>query len=470
MSASPHPAFHDVIDANLTWFETQVIAACCQHPSFCGSVKDTLCVHPGEPEKLQEDFSFPVDNLIYRIIRRYREETAGHAGVNVVPQNYFDAALNTLVKKGEVLAEHVPLALARVQFLLAQPAESILPQLADHVGYWLTKSRVQKAVVVAANDPNHRRPEELAAEINQAVALQHQIGTEKSEHEFGDGWTKGGADVQRLPTRITRFDAAVGGGLGFGEFALFIAGQGAGKTVTACQLAATFAADGRDGVLITTEQPHVELERRVVSNRCNLPFDLIKDGLQLDRLTSDKAAEVANLRDQIQKRLLILEWRSDRAKSMTTDLREVVREYREKRGKNPDWLIIDWIGGGLGPLSPQQLQYFRLIYQQLANELGGIAERENIVVIGFIQANTVSAKNKLRIDSTDIAECKTAGQRASTIVGISAMQETDDAMEGADAAPYRRKQFWFVSKARKGTGGLVPVERDFEYQRFRNWS
>ena len=470
MNVSPQPAFQDVIDANRDWFEAQVVAACCKDPGFSSRVKDTLCVHPSEPDRLQEDFPYPVDNLIYRITRRYREETAGHAGMDLVPVDYINATLKAMEAKGEVLADQIQPAVLRFQFLLTQLVEGILPQLADHVGYWLARSRIQKAVTVAANDPTYRRPEELASEINQAVALQNKMGAEKSEHEFGDGWTQGAPDVQRLATGITKFDVAVGGGLGYGEFTLFIAGQGAGKTVTACQLAATFAACGRDGVLITTEQPSVELERRIVSNCCNLPFHLIKDGLHLEKLPPDKAAAVAQLREQFKKRLLILEWRSDRAKSMTTDLREEIRAYREKRGKNPDWLIIDWIGGGLGPLSPQQLQYFRLIYQQLANELGGLAERENIVVVGFIQANTVSAKNKLRIDSTDIAECKTAGQRATTIVGISALQETEEAMEDAGTATYQRKQYWFVSKARKGTGGLVPVDRDFGYQRFRNWS
>ena len=468
MSASPQPAFHELIDSNRDWFEAQLIAGCCKDPALCSRVKDTLCVHPSEAGYVQEDFPYPVDNLIYRIIRRYREETAGHAGLNVVPQDYFGAALNVLVEKGEVLADNVPAALERFRYLLAQTAESILPQLADHVGYWLAKRRIQKAVVVAANDANFLRPEELAAEINQAVALQDQMGAEKSEHEFGDGWIQGVPDVSRLSTGLRRLDEVVGGGLGIGEFALFIAPQAGGKTVMACQLGAKFAQDGHDGILITTEQPHVELERRIVSNCCGIPFKLRKDGFHPEKLSPDKAAQVAKLHELIRKKMLILEWRSDRAKSMTTDLREVVRAYREKRGKNPDWLIVDWIGGGLGPLAPQQLQYYRLLFHQLANELGALAEREKIVVVGFIQANTVTRKNNLRIDSTHIAECKTAGQSAHTIVGISAMQESADAMENGDATAFARRQLLWVSKSRKGTGGGVPVERDFEYQRFRN--
>ena len=459
-------SFKEIVDSQMRWFEDQVLAACCKVPSFCTLVREFLCVHPDDPKLVQDDFSYPSDNEIYQVIRQYRKETAGGTGLNVVPIDYMTKVLATRVENGHISEENLQPTIARFHFLSGQLSEGILPQLEHYVGYWLSRSRIRKAASMATLDPKSLSSEDLARQINQAVALENQVGAEQAEHEFGDGWTRGASDVSRLSTGLRRFDAVIGGGLGSGEFALFIAPQAGGKTVMACQLAACFAQDSHDGILITTGQSHIELERRIVANCCGIPFKLIKDGLHPEKLSPGQADQVAKLRELMQKKVLILEWRNDRAKSMTTDLREVVRTYREKRNKNPDWLIVDWIGGGLGPLSPQQLQYYRLLYQQLANELGALADREKIVVVGFIQANTVTGKNNLRIDSTHIAECKSAGQAAHTIVGISALQESSDGMETGDATAFARRQVLWVSKSRKGVGGAVPVEREFEFQRF----
>ncbi len=72
-----------------------------------------------------------------------------------------------------------------------------------------------------------------------------------------------------------------------------------------------------------------------------------------------------------------------------------------------------------------------------------------------------------KVDSTCIAECHSLGRKATTIIGISQLQEQLDAMSNGEP-PFQRRQFLYVSKSRRGIGGLIPVRRNFEFQRFDN--
>lgn len=469
MQLTPEINQHDLIDHNWDWYEAQVLAACCKSTAFFNRFKDAICVHPRDPKLRQDDFGFPADNLLYRVLTNYREAVAGTPGTDVVSTDYVHITLQALVSVGDALPDQANMALSRLPQILMQQVESVLPFIEQNVAYWLSKRRVHKLTQRLSVDDKEWKPEDVAREIYEAQDVQRLVAGETYTHLFGAGYKRQRMDGMRLQTGINRFDAAIGGGLGMGEAALFIAPQGAGKTVTACQLAATFALGGNDGMLISTEQSHEELEPRIISNCCRIEFDRIKDGIQHANLTLEEKERIHQLEKAINGRLTIYDWMG-RGKSIAVNLREEVRAYREKRGKSPGFIIVDWIGGGLGNLTPQQMAQMRHIYQQAADEIPVIAKQDNMVAVAFMQANTVQAKNNVRIDSACIMECKTAGARATTVVGISCLQESLTELEsGNGKAPYTEKQYWYVSKARKGTGGLVQVRRNFRFQRFENW-
>lgn len=461
------PNITALIDGQRDWFEAHVLAACCRDKAFYLRFKDVICVSTERPEDTENDFSYPADNLIYRVVKTYRTSMAGHSGLSDVPVNFVHVSLLALASTGDVLPENVEPAVLRFQSIAALPYENLLPFLTQGVGYWVSKNRTRNLAAQAMADPNFS-PEEMVSRMGRASQLGRRAQGEKYEHYVGDGWEKGELNIDRIQSGITRLDKAMGGGFGMKEMTLMIGSTGAGKTVFACQLGTQFSLNGEPGILITTEQPHDQLEPRYVACHCTIPIDQIKDGIVMNKLSPDKVQRILEMQRKIGRKMKILDWINDRTKTVNEDLVEEVRKFREEHKINPRWMIFDWIGGGMGTLSTKDMAVYRLLVQATANKLADIAYDENLAVIALAQGNITLCKNNMRIDSSCLAECKTMGAKATTILGISQLQEQVDAMSNGEP-PYLRKQFIYVSKARKGVGGLIPVRRAFEYQRYENW-
>lgn len=460
------PQLAGLIDSQIDWFEANVLAACCRSVAFYNRYKDIICVSAEVAGDTENDFSYPSDNLLYRIAKTYRTTMAGHSGMDVVPMHYFHVSLLALVQTGDVQPEQVDPAMQRMQTLAAIPYEPVLPLLAQGVGYWISKNRTRKVAVQAIADTTFS-PEELVAKMGRASQLGRKAEGLNYRHYVGDGWERGELNIERIQSGIARLDKAMGGGFGMKEMTLMIGSTGAGKTVFACQLATTFALNGYPGILITTEQTHDQLEPRYVACNCSIPIEQIKDGIDFNKLSRGQVQAVKEMQAKIGKKMVILDWINDRSKTVGEDLSEEVRKFRDEHKVNPRWLIFDWIGGAMGTLSTKDMAVFRLIMGQTADKLADIAHQENMAVIALAQGNIQLCKNNMRIDSPCLAENKSLGRNATTILGISQLQEQVDAMSNGEP-PYLRKQFIYVSKARKGVGGLIPVRRAFEYQRYEN--
>jgi hypothetical protein len=460
---------NNLVDTQRDWFEAQVLAGCLQSKAFYDRASGVICVDPQNPKKTFEDFSYPADNLIYRLIQQYRKSCAGKPGLEIVPVSFLAVTAQAMAAVGDMLPEQVPQLVDRVTFLSAQPVAGLLPVIESSIGYWLGKSRAQKITTRASADPSWT-PEDLVRELSQSVDHAHRAASKTYQFEIGGGRLNKTLDIHRIQSGLAEYDRRMGGGFGYKEFSLGIAATGAGKTVHALQTAVTFALNGYPGMFITTEQSHDQLEPRVYSNFCDIPFEFIKDGVDIEKLPADKQEKILALEARLKGKLQISNWNTDRSKSIVSDLQNEVLKFKDTYGVRPHWLVFDWIGGALGQMSIQDLAVIRHVYQQTADKLADIAEQENMVTIAYAQANVQQARNNVRIDSSCLAECKTMGRTASTIFGISNLQETTEGMENGGNSPFLPKQYIFISKARKGTGGLIPVYRKFEFQRFASIS
>jgi archaellum biogenesis ATPase FlaH len=313
-------------------------------------------------------------------------------------------------------------------------------------------------------------PENLAAAgvepIDAVVAQKACGGAAEPDQIIGNhplfSWPNGAT----IDSGIPAVDA-VTGGFGFGDLVLVIGVTGVGKTVLACQLATTFALGGHPGMLVTTEQAKEELEPRIYSNFCDIPFDRIKDGVDFEKLSTDQQTAIEGLEARLNGKLEIADWGRERSKSIVHDLQGEVRGFKDQHSAPPQWLILDWIGGALGDVARNKLSETRQRYENAAVNLARIAREENIVLIAFTQASVDAAKNNPRIDASCAAECKTMESSATTVIGISGLEEDLKLVEGG-ALPYRARQYLWVSKSDRGTG-LIAVARRFENQRFESW-
>jgi hypothetical protein len=191
---------------------------------FFNRFKDTICVHRVDARKFQEDSGYRSDNLIYRIARHYIVMPSPGTPTDVIPIEFAHSALRTMVGAREVLAEQVEPTQERLQQVLAQPMESVLPIAEQHVGYWLSKRHIQQITARLSGDDKDWKPEDLARQICQAADVQRHAGSEVHVDQFGDGRKRGALNIKRMSIGIGNFDGKVGGGLGFAELTLVRAG------------------------------------------------------------------------------------------------------------------------------------------------------------------------------------------------------------------------------------------------------
>ncbi len=461
------PKVENLIDDDIDWYERHLLAGCFQVPHFVAKYQSVICVHPGGLDKQQEDFSNPVDNVLYRIAREYR--VAAPTAADALPIAYVQAAVKLLIGSGDIPDTFQPLVQQRYSDVSLVPFVGMAELIEAGVGYWLSKRRTQKVVSRFAVDNKGWTANDVVAEIWRGIDAVKHVSGRDGYHKFGAGLSGNEPVVERLATGIATLDHALHGGLAVGQMALVIAPQGAGKTVIATQFAGEFAAGGHSGILISTEETAAELQLRILAQRCDIPFTQLKDGFRREVLNSEQRAAVENLIGRLKTRLIIHDWQEGHAKSIVADLRNELRSYVQREGHKPKWIIFDWIGGGMGQLSTQQLNVYRHIFQATADELVRIARDESIAVIALAQANVVQARNNPRIDSSCLAECKSLGRGATLIMGISALQYSVAESEMGSTPTYRDKQYIFISKARKGLSTSVPVRRNFIYQRFEAW-
>lgn len=262
------------------------------------------------------------------------------------------------------------------------------------------------------------------------------------------------------------------------------------NTVCACQLAMDFIGmsfgkrsfrdmgagqilrrnSGICGMLITTEEPHEDLLPRMASQACNIPYNLLMDGINITRLDDLQKQALAEWYINLNN-LMIVNWNKKMGVSVALDLENEISKFMEEYGKKPDFIILDWVGGALGSGAPKEL--IRLVYQEAADAFEKAAKRHMFVGVAFAQADK-SANNIIGIDMRHIAECKTMGRNYSAIIGITnlyskslgASEVPDDPGNNDIRAP---KQFFFCSKTRKGRNKQVPFSRDYMYQRQAAW-
>jgi hypothetical protein len=450
-----------IVDGFQETFESQVLICTIRSLDFFQRFQGVICLEP-DGETRCSDFSNPIDNVVYRAIRAYRKATA--SSKESIPSHQDLAGLLFLMSyQGDINDTERDMAVARVHELLAAPGMS--PELvATSVGHWIKKTRAQKITVRASS--GLIQMDDLLSQLQQNADVINGSTGNKTRYTFKEAMKKSQeSDVQRYPMGIPAVDAALGGGFAKGEFTLVPIPSGGGKTVLACNLVTNFSRQGLKGILITTEQGPDELMPRFISAGCEIPFSAIKDGVKLDKLNAEQQTRIHQFQDILEEHVVLVDWgKSDH--DAATEIPNEIRNARKKLGQ-VDYVILDWIGGSLGAAFKGQLDKLRLIFKRTADSLDQHAKNENVFTIGFAQTTPSLSHNKRKIDRTMVGECKTMHERATNVIGVSALQE--DTEEGSGKPNFLLKQWFNLDKSRKSVGGCVPVKRDFAYQRFTTW-
>lgn len=412
------------------------------------------------------DFATDIDNALMQVIDLHYQCMG--ARPPLLTLNFTQVAANSIASdaRGVIGPDEVEGVVFRLNQILALRVEECKPIVVEGFGYWLGKRRVAKVIREQTSMTNWN-PAEMLQSISTQVSAVGLANSVPTFFEFGNALDNRILETARIPIPgLSGLTKSLGGGLAKKEGTLFIAPQGSGKTVLACQLGSSLSASsGQIGIIITTEQGHEELEPRVIANKCGIPFNLIKDGFDERALREDMRERYHRFREQIKGKLFWENWnRNDRAKTIRNDLKDVIHRRQDELGKKVDYVILDWIGGALGKMSEGDADRLRFTYQLTGETICDIAREEDMYTVAFSQANMALAINKPRVDATMIKECKSLGEPFTNVIGMTALWDQTP-QEGDDNIIWAPRQFFYVDKARKSQGGRTPFLRQFDYQR-----
>ena len=452
-----------IVDNCTDWFEMMVLSAVLRDRQFRNQAFRVLCLDM--KGKVAPDFTTDIDNAIYAALQSYF--TCVGEKAPPISEAFAEVLFNQMAAQAKILAfSDVPNAMERLRFVLGQDIGSSLPTVTKGFSYWLKKQRTQR-IIQARTGMQNWDPSVLMEELHQNTGAVTQLDQQDSFFEFGHGLDNQLLDIERIPiTSLVDLTKALGGGFGKSEASLFIAPQSSGKTILATQVHADLSCYGQTGVLISTEQPHEQLEPRVISNKCRILFERIKDGVKPDFLSAEENQRIAEFRAKVKGKMFWEDWNKvDHSRSIAGDLRDVIHRRQDQLGKPLDYFILDWIGGALGKLSVGDMDKLRLIYQLTADTICQICAEENMYALAFAQAVMATSVNQMRIDASKLAECKSMGNNFTNVVGITLLYKDGVAPGDEDAAIYDPRQYFYVSKGRKSVGGKMPFLRAYEYQK-----
>lgn len=457
----------DLINNQPDWFEDLVLTRIVRDPEFYTKVSSILCVDPITGRDM-EDFNGPTRNHVYTILKRYYQ-CVGVKSNRPIDSAFAEAIINQMFSKEQtILEQEIPNIVSKLNQLLEKDVRTTIDPVNKGFSYWLKKNRISY-IIDKHSHMTTWTAEDLQAKIRLFTDAVNIVDRGEYIYKFGHGVENHMLDVVRLRTGLSRFDTAMGGGFGRGESNLLMGSTGGGKTIIACQLGARFSLDGSKGIFITTEQGHEELEPRIISNFCGVPFNRIKDKVDLNLFQPQERAKYEELKEVLEQRLSFVEWKADRGLSVTDDLDNELKRYQDKHG-GIDFVILDWIGGALGSAFKGK-EEFRHILQSAADKLCEIAASHKIVTIGLAQLNPKQAINKKNPDMTMLQECKTMGNNMSYIIGITSLLDTNAMKMAGDEGPltWSEKQYLYISKGRKSQGGAALFRRRYEFQRMENF-
>jgi len=105
---------------------------------------------------------------------------------------------------------------------------------------------------------------------------------------------------QIIPTGFSNLDEALGGGFRRGASTLLMGEAAAGITVLALNMATLLVVKGFKVVYITTEDHPRELEPKMVSALCEVPYEKIKDRVDLSKFNARQTQVYEGLRLSLQ--------------------------------------------------------------------------------------------------------------------------------------------------------------------------
>jgi len=447
-------------------FERNLVAACMYSEEVVDMCERSgLCMNEERTRTIVE-LEDGLNNALYLVLRQARMALGGR-----VPPSDIRVLMRFagLVLNGADLCGVGPQDKARLldhMIRLQGSSRDMLPLTVKGFSWWLKKKRLT-AVINREGSVERWNPSELTRQIN-AVGHSVAAGTNKTRFKMSEGFVDKSTKPKRLLLGIPKMDAVMGGGCPYGASMLAVSVQGGGKSVWAEQVASGLLMNnGPDvrGLFISTEEDVDEFWARVVSNKMNIDYSMLKDGVDLQEFTEVRQREALDLAQVFDRQLSFVKWEaSGNGLTFMERLKAIIQDHLREHGRL-DFLVFDWLGAALSEQIEKDASNIRVIYDLAAQNLCQLARDMDFFCCYFAQAGIVQAEGKKKIRANHVAECKSLGAKAQIVLGISGLKTPDKSTDdGSDA--FETRQYMFFDKLRKAKGKLLAVDREFHYMRF----
>ena len=268
-------------------------------------------------------------------------------------------------------------------------------------------------------------------------------------------------DQTVFASRIAELNRALGGGIRRGKATLIGGRTGGGKTILGCQFAYEFGASGAKVGIISSEGE--DLSPRFKANATSTDVGLVRPNTEaeyvaiMESLNTDPRTKnaMAQLTQVLENNVRIIDGYRENYTPIGRIMESALNAMRQSSFV-PDVIIYDWLGsneirGGGNAFD------VRRRYKESADTFARFCARNNVAGIIFCQlAQRYVGDKTTSINSCMVAEAKDLMEHMAAFIGISYVRE-----QGAPA----RRQYLSVA-LKNGPTRNVPVERQFEYQRF----
>jgi hypothetical protein len=469
----PQSVAKSTIASNLSWVEEGVLYSALRSRKFWAKYCRDLVNKPDEGT-LFKDFTKDIHNVLYNIADAYHttvESQTKDADKRV--ELTYQVALNMLaaeVGKGNITQDefHLGSQILDECFVKLKDVKGFEPFMNVIVPIWLNRKRT-RFLSSKAMDNQQTDSNDLTAQLRR-VQLKTARGLRKEQPSFKDLLLKGRNPEEPIRpvfplTSIPSLNRCLGGGVIEGLCGVIICPSNGGKTVLTNQFGSDWALNKFRVLVISTEHTVEEMFVRQVAANCMIDFDKLHRGYRAGNLTDKENERVNRFVERVGPYLRIEDMR-DNPMNLATDIEMKIEELREEENFDTQILIVDWLGAKASEgLDSSQLSNY------LTNSLGHIRDQcHNTGVAGVVmcQADANTVKNEQRVSYRHGRWCKSLHVYADWGFGVSLLEKAfDEEGSGTETMDtFARKQYFHFFKTRNSSGGTLPVERDFMYQRF----
>ena len=363
--------------------------------------------------------------------------------------------LDDKIKTGQIpehLSEEIMLTVARAYHI----GDLSVPYFLEEIPKFIRARRAAKIMLESSGDLDHihQRYQEVIFPLDSISSLNAPV-EDRFVSPFETVLKK--MLYSMISTGFTSLDAALGGGLGYGEMGLIIGHSGGGKSAMGVSFARGAALSGHKAIYCSMEEAKEDIANRMYAAVFQVDYTSLHNGSGYMALEEKFASDAeADKRELLKENLRVLDLK-DLTPMKSATLKQLLDDYVKKTGFIYELVIVDqlqFMEPNIPIAGEQEWQKEQRVVRELDaeshKEVGGEAGRH----FGMWVLHQAKGKVKLNFSTDEIAGFKGVTHKPETVLGLGREDPASDVFE------------LFSLKNRHAKGFRQPMHGDLTFMRF----